>query len=349
MPRDGQRCDVLLGPAQTVEALRRYTPDSTRGKLRGNEDAAQGHLLGARAMRRTMIVLLLFSCSTATADSVPLIREHGTYLVPVLINDTISLNFMVDSGASDVSIPADVFSTLIRAGTISQRDMLDTQKYSLADGSTQSSRRFRIKSLRLGSTELHDVTGSVSPAAGSLLLGQSFLYKMKSWSIDNEHHLLVFNEDPGPVARAHTKIRSLDEPQQSASMSGADSSLLRAVAFALTGDDNAHVSDWPDCVFQVKVGSPVVVLTFHLNNIDPERIRISKNESTSTTDVHIFGEGVVVDAYIGRDPKAPANVPDVLTHHSHWSVMAQTEESDRLLRAWQYIYAHGCRGQNSSF
>src|SRR5690242_10937685 len=42
----------------------------------------------------------------------------GVYTVPVRINDALTLDFTVDSGASDVSIPADVFLTLARTGTI---------------------------------------------------------------------------------------------------------------------------------------------------------------------------------------------------------------------------------------
>jgi hypothetical protein len=37
----------------------------------------------------------------------------GVYLVPIRINDTITLDAIVDSGASDVSMPADVVLTLI--------------------------------------------------------------------------------------------------------------------------------------------------------------------------------------------------------------------------------------------
>jgi hypothetical protein len=35
-------------------------------------------------------------------------------MVPVVINDKITLDFTIDIGAADVSIPADVFSTLRR-------------------------------------------------------------------------------------------------------------------------------------------------------------------------------------------------------------------------------------------
>jgi hypothetical protein len=39
-----------------------------------------------------------------------------------------------DSGASDVSIPSDVFLTLIRTGTINKEDIFGKEKYKLADG-----------------------------------------------------------------------------------------------------------------------------------------------------------------------------------------------------------------------
>lgn len=147
-------------------------------------------------MHRTLVIALLLVCGAANAESIPLIREHGIFMVPVLINDKITLNFTIDSGASDVSIPADVFSTLIRTGTIAKKDLLGTQEYELADGSQRTSQQFRIRSLRIGNLELQDVTASVSPSAGSLLLGQSFLERFKYWSIDNQRHLMLINESP---------------------------------------------------------------------------------------------------------------------------------------------------------
>jgi hypothetical protein len=66
---------------------------------------------------------------------VQMVRHGGTYAVPVLINNAITLDFVLDSGASDVSIPSDVFSTLIRAGTITKEDIIGSDTYTLADGS----------------------------------------------------------------------------------------------------------------------------------------------------------------------------------------------------------------------
>jgi clan AA aspartic protease (TIGR02281 family) len=122
---------------------------------------------------------------TSARIEVPLQKESDTFVVPVLINDAITLDFMVDSGASDVSVPADVFSVLVRTGTIRDTDILGEQTYVLADGSTRQTPTFMIKSLKVGSIVVENVRGGVAPARGSLLLGQSFLEHFKSWSIDN--------------------------------------------------------------------------------------------------------------------------------------------------------------------
>lgn len=117
--------------------------------------------------------------------------EGGTFVVPVQINEALTLDFTVDSGAADVMIPADVVMTLTRTGTLTENDFLKEKTYSLADGSTIPSRQFVLRSLRVGDKIVHDVTGSVAPIQGSLLLGQSFLSRFSSWSIDNKKHVLI--------------------------------------------------------------------------------------------------------------------------------------------------------------
>jgi predicted aspartyl protease len=128
------------------------------------------------------------------AISVQMRTKGGTYVVPVLINNAITLDFVVDSGAADVSIPADVVLTLMRTGTINEADFFGKRTYVLADGSEVPSRVFRIRSLKVGSKILNDVSGSVAPVQGSLLLGQSFLSSFKSWSIENERALLLLTD-----------------------------------------------------------------------------------------------------------------------------------------------------------
>jgi predicted aspartyl protease len=134
------------------------------------------------------------SSSPSGATLIPVKAQGGTYVVPVLINKAITLNFVIDSGASDVSIPADVVLTLIRSGTLQPSDFIGKQTYKLADGSTVPSTTFRIRSLTMNNVVIENVKGSVAPVAGELLLGQSFLSRFKTRSVDNAKQALVLTQ-----------------------------------------------------------------------------------------------------------------------------------------------------------
>jgi clan AA aspartic protease (TIGR02281 family) len=126
-----------------------------------------------------------------TQEVIPLEFTNGIFVIPVVINEVIILKFVLDSGAADVSIPADVFLTLMRTGTIQTSDFMGEKPYEIADGSKVTSQTFRIRSLKVGDMVVQDVTGSVSSPGSKLLLGQSFLRRLKSWSMDNSGHALI--------------------------------------------------------------------------------------------------------------------------------------------------------------
>jgi hypothetical protein len=122
---------------------------------------------------------------------VPMKINGGIFVVPVEINGAMTLEFAVDSGATYVAVPADVFSTLKRTGIIKDSDIVGQRTYILADGSKSQSATFTIRSLSVGNTVVENVKASVMPSQGSLLLGQSFLERLRSWSIDNTKHELL--------------------------------------------------------------------------------------------------------------------------------------------------------------
>jgi hypothetical protein len=131
---------------------------------------------------------------------IPMQLFGGTFTVPVVVNNAMTLNFTVDSGAAQVSIPADVFLTLTRTGTVQPQDVLDPVTVELADGSTSKSDTIRLRSLRVGNVELRDVIANIGPATGSLLLGQTFLGRFRSWSLDNATHELELVPNGGDEA-----------------------------------------------------------------------------------------------------------------------------------------------------
>jgi predicted aspartyl protease len=102
----------------------------------------------------------VFWGTAGLSETIPMISDGGTFRVPVTINGQLTLNFVIDSGAADVSVPTDVVMTLLRTGTITDADFLGKQTYRLADGSTVPSQQFVIRSLKVGDKTLENVVGS---------------------------------------------------------------------------------------------------------------------------------------------------------------------------------------------
>jgi hypothetical protein len=168
-------------------------------------------------MKKLRIVPLFFALASfcpwgtaaLSATIVPMVSNGGTFRVPVTINGQLTLKFVIDSGAADVSVPADVVMTLLRTGTITDTDFLGKQTYKLADGSTVPSQQFVIRTLKVGDETLENVVGSIAPVAGGLLLGQSFLSRFNTWSIDNQRQALVLGAPPNN----DTELSSAEVPE----------------------------------------------------------------------------------------------------------------------------------------
>lgn len=121
----------------------------------------------------------------------PLKRQQGTFTLPIEINGQMTLDFVIDSGAAFVTVPADVFGKLREVGAIQESDLRGIRRLMLADGSLRESMTFTIRSLRVGNELFESIQGAVVPVGGKLLLGQTFLQRFKSWSLDNIDGKLV--------------------------------------------------------------------------------------------------------------------------------------------------------------
>jgi TPR repeat protein len=109
-----------------------------------------------------------------TKLEVHLKQQGGVLLAPVLINGRISLDFVVDSGAADVSLPGDVVSTLMRTGTLTAADFTGSKTYVLADGSRIPSQTLRIRSLQVGDMVLKNVPTTISSTESRCFWGRVF-------------------------------------------------------------------------------------------------------------------------------------------------------------------------------
>lgn len=139
---------------------------------------------------------------------IKLLKKGNIYTIPVRINQAITIDFVVDSGASDVMISNDVFSTLVKSNLITKADILGYEYYKIADGSTVKYLSIILNKLQIGNAVVNNVKASVGPSEAPLLLGQSFLQKFSVFTIDNKSGNLII--DPDYPRMDQTKLLDVD-------------------------------------------------------------------------------------------------------------------------------------------
>lgn len=170
------------------------------------------------------------------AETIQLRKHAGSYLIAGRINNAVTVNFVLDTGASDVSIPEEAARALERASK--PAEPLGTGTYILADGSKQRKRRVLLRQLTVGGQTVSNVTASISGPGSPPLLGQSFLSKFASWTLDNERSALVLKTRGDTAATAAT-AESGTGPGGSGSASGAAFG-----AFAHDGTSGRYGASW---------------------------------------------------------------------------------------------------------
>jgi len=136
-------------------------------------------------------------------------RKDGNLWVPAQINKVVTIDFVIDSGASDITLPRDVYLTLIRSGTLTKANYVGTAQYGIADGSEVKGVKFKLASLQVGNQILTDVVASVMPSdSATPLLGLSFLSRFQSWAIDNNSGTLKLTPIPtsNPTVGTPTQV-----------------------------------------------------------------------------------------------------------------------------------------------
>lgn len=128
--------------------------------------------------------------SELTSNEVKLVSEDGIYKVPLKINDSFVLNFIFDSGASDVVISEDVATVLIKMGQLTKEDFTGVASYRIADGSTVQSPTIIIRKLQIGNIVVNNVKASIGGKNAPLLLGQTFQRKFEKFTINNSTHTI---------------------------------------------------------------------------------------------------------------------------------------------------------------
>lgn len=124
--------------------------------------------------------------------TVKMTKESGIYKVPVEINGS-NMNFIFDTGASDITISDVEAMFLYKQGKLLKEDILGSQQYQIADGSIAEGTIINLRTVKLGNRTLKNVKASiVHNVDAPLLLGQSALAQFGKVSINYEKSEITF-------------------------------------------------------------------------------------------------------------------------------------------------------------
>ena len=118
--------------------------------------------------------------------------SNGLYIVPCEVND-VSMNFIFDTGATNVTISKEQALKLFKNGSIESKDILGESKYKTASGNIGVGTEIILKSIKIKNLELKNIRATIihSPNA-PLLLGQNVLSKLGKITLE-ENKLTIHN------------------------------------------------------------------------------------------------------------------------------------------------------------
>jgi aspartyl protease family protein len=122
---------------------------------------------------------------TIAASNIIKMRERqGVYTVPVEVNG-VPMEFIFDTGASDIVLSAAEAMFLYRNGKLSIDDIQGTRRYQIADGTIAEGTLIILRTVKIGNKVLENVEASVvKNLEAPLLIGQSALNRFGRITID---------------------------------------------------------------------------------------------------------------------------------------------------------------------
>ena len=127
------------------------------------------------------------------ANYIKMTPNNGVYYMPCKING-LSLEFVFDTGASDVVLSLTEANFMLKNGYLSEDDIRGTNTSQIADGSIQEGTTINIKKLEIGNIVLEDISASIIHSTNSpLLLGQSVLSQFAGISFDYNKEILIIH------------------------------------------------------------------------------------------------------------------------------------------------------------
>ena len=163
--------DPLRGLARYWELIERYSSEMPQGNVTGGDAMESPHAdVSEIGMKR---------------------MPGGTYEIPCTVNG-LPLSFILDTGASDVTISSVEAGFMLKNDYLSGSDFRGKRNYMTASGEISEGTVINIREMKIGEMTLKNVSASVvRNQKAPLLLGQSVLERLGTVSVDNTNLLLT--------------------------------------------------------------------------------------------------------------------------------------------------------------
>jgi clan AA aspartic protease (TIGR02281 family) len=151
-------------------------------------------LLSYRLLTFFAVYLL---CLQLSAQTIKMEKKGGVYYVPCKVNG-LGLNFIFDTGASDVSISSAEAVFMLKNGYMNEVDLGGSEFYRLANGDIAEGTKVLLRKIEIGDKVLTNIEASiVHSIEAPLLLGQSLMEKLGQFTIDYASNSLIIEKGVG--------------------------------------------------------------------------------------------------------------------------------------------------------
>uniref|UniRef100_UPI0025C61930 retropepsin-like aspartic protease family protein n=1 Tax=Flavobacterium sp. UBA6046 TaxID=1946552 RepID=UPI0025C61930 len=138
-------------------------------------------------MKKIALYLFIFLpvVNVLSQTTIQLERKNGAYIVPCKVNG-VPMNFIFDTGATDVTISLTEAEFLFKQGLLKENDIKQSIKYQTASGELRKGTKINLREIEISGLTLHNVsTTIVHEQNAPLLLGMSALNQLGKIEIEN--------------------------------------------------------------------------------------------------------------------------------------------------------------------
>lgn len=122
---------------------------------------------------------------------IPLTRENQSFSVEIMINQNIKTLAKIELHNKDIFVPAEIVTTMIRMGMLSQNNFIGSEPFTMKDGVVLPSKSFQIQDLRIGGYKVENQVGILDTRGKEVKIGRSVSEAFSAWSIDKDKNILI--------------------------------------------------------------------------------------------------------------------------------------------------------------